>query len=206
MKRRGRPLRLTKREIEVCDRARQARDHLGLTQSSVAQKLQISRARWTSIEVHRAPLTWFYGVLFCMEFGVSIKWLATNTGEMVDNDVQRLPVNYTLDPPNNMAFGMAYDKFLAVYFSLIPGGGSGKKSGHGPAPAVIKLSKAALPQMVSFWLRVLPDEELQDFVRFLWRHGEEFRRKKAVALLKSYQSDSKDQADPLELFGGSPRQ
>jgi len=156
----------------------------------------VSRDLLAAYEALRAPAKWDFGVLFCIEFKVSITWLATGEGRADSEDIpSRLPITYTADVPSKLSFADAYEQYLTAPVENWPV--ESRRSAHE--------SRQALPKAVEFWLRSIPDEEVGQFVKFIWRVGENYRIKTKTARMRLYLEQQKGMgedrpADPEDLF------
>ena len=192
--------RLTKREIDVAKRLREARRHLGLSQSAVATKIQITRDALASYERFRAPLKYIDGFCFCADFRVSLNWLATGEGKIDSSELDSMPISIGLDAPSNMSFGTAFDKFLKPYVAVSKLGPAHQTAAKVPNIKQINMSKTALKMMVDFWERTVPEYDIEEFVRLLWREGEQLRNSKKAARMRAYLRTMEVDTDPTELF------
>lgn len=105
--------KLPKREQEICQRVRVAREHLGLIQEAFAAQIGVTRASLANLELRRNPLSVQVGLRLCRQFVISERWLATGEGEMR----QHLDFPYILRNeiiPLAMPFSEAYDKYMAA--------------------------------------------------------------------------------------------
>jgi len=188
-------LPVKKHDIAVGRRLRSARKSLGLSQGEAARRMGVSRDLLASYEALRAPVRWDFGILFCIEFKVSITWLATGTQDGEDIP-SRLPITYTVDVPGKLSFADAYEKYLTAPVNNWPV--ESRRSAHE--------SKQALLKAVDFWLRSLPDEEVGQFVKFIWRVGEDYRVKTKTARMRLFLEQRKalgleHPTEPEDLFG-----
>jgi transcriptional regulator with XRE-family HTH domain len=106
------------RERQVCERLKEAREHLRFTQAEFASEAGIKRQRLASYEEGRAPLRFDLALRICRQFIISEKWLATGEGGarlLMDLTGE----NATFRIPADMAFGAAYDKFLSTRYDAI---------------------------------------------------------------------------------------
>ena len=150
----------------------------------------------------RAPLKWYYGSLFCMEFDVGLQWLATGAGDfsagtrgVLYADIVEIPVN--------MAFGQAYDKYLGVGFAVQSI--SQQKAAVDTRSDRLEINRQVLRKMVGFWLRAFPEKDLGDFIKFIWTIAEDYRANKSVAWIRAMQGGGKPEIDPEVLFGRDAR-
>jgi transcriptional regulator with XRE-family HTH domain len=100
-----------RREIEICERLRDARSRLRLTQAEFAAQIEITRPRLASYEECRVPLRFDLALRICRQFIISEKWLATGEGDV------RLLMDLATDHSINkirpdLSFGQAYDEVL----------------------------------------------------------------------------------------------
>jgi transcriptional regulator with XRE-family HTH domain len=68
---------LSDREAGICQRLRDARNRLGLTQESCAAQIGIERTTLANYEYKKAPLRAEAGIRFCRNLVVNEEWLAT---------------------------------------------------------------------------------------------------------------------------------
>lgn len=100
-----------RREIEICERLREARARLRLTQAEFAAQIEITRPRLASYEECRVSLRFDLALRICRQFIISEKWLATGEGDV------RLLMDLATDHSINkirpdLSFGQAYDEIL----------------------------------------------------------------------------------------------
>ena len=75
---------LSVREVGVCQRLREIRQRLNLSQGEVASQLGISRERLASYEEGRAPVRYEFALRFCWQLVVSEEWLALGESAILD--------------------------------------------------------------------------------------------------------------------------
>jgi transcriptional regulator with XRE-family HTH domain len=68
---------LSKREVSICRRLREARERLGWTQQRCADAIGIDRGSLTNYEYLKSPLRYQVALRFCRNLIVSEEWLAT---------------------------------------------------------------------------------------------------------------------------------
>jgi transcriptional regulator with XRE-family HTH domain len=76
---------LPKREIEICQRLKSAREVAGKTQAELAAALGIPKDRLSNYEKFRAPLRCELALRICRQLIVSEEWLATGTHQSLIN-------------------------------------------------------------------------------------------------------------------------
>jgi len=74
--------KVTAREREIGERARQFRESINWPQSAMAPEVDLSRDRLASVEYGRTPLRYAAGYRLCFIFDVNPGWLADGVGEM----------------------------------------------------------------------------------------------------------------------------
>jgi transcriptional regulator with XRE-family HTH domain len=74
--------KVTAREREIGERARQFRESINWPQSAMAPEVDLSRDRLASVEYGRTPLRYPAGYRLCFIFDVNPGWLADGVGEM----------------------------------------------------------------------------------------------------------------------------
>jgi transcriptional regulator with XRE-family HTH domain len=142
-----RKTKLPKREVEICQRLRAARERLGIAQGKCAQELGIERSTLVNYEIARTPLRLNIALRFCRQFVVSEEWLATGRFDACYTQAKRrgivggetgrvdakmemgiffrqcmdlLSEPSTLHIPSSTLFSEAYDKLLMPkYVSLV---------------------------------------------------------------------------------------
>jgi len=67
------------------ERIAEARKHLGLSQTKLAEKLGVTRSTVCAWESGRNKPTDALVKFFCEQFGINKEWLMTGNGEMLDN-------------------------------------------------------------------------------------------------------------------------
>lgn len=73
-----RKAKLPKKEVEICERLRWARDEvLGITQAICAEQVGLDRSTLANYESCRTPLRYDIALRFCRQFIISEEWLAT---------------------------------------------------------------------------------------------------------------------------------
>ncbi len=72
-----RKTKLSKRELEICERLRQARELCELNQAGCARQLGIERSTLLNYEQCRTPVRFGIALRFCRQFIFSEEWLAT---------------------------------------------------------------------------------------------------------------------------------
>jgi transcriptional regulator with XRE-family HTH domain len=151
----------------VCGRLRKARESLDLTQLVVAGVLKISRDKLANYEYLRAPVKWSVGYSFCLNFGMSLGWLATGKGEMRDEFELPMLLSMVVDVPESTSFASAYENFVLPEirraFKIMKPGDDAKKG------------RQKLKETFDFWSENVPDSEMQNFSEVIWRIGERLR-------------------------------
>jgi transcriptional regulator with XRE-family HTH domain len=102
---------IPKREIQVLERLREAREKLGLSQPAFAGQLDITRSKLANFENFKTPLPCDLAFKVCLQFIIGERWLATGEGGMR----QFMALSHHVSDPSlyRMPFGAAYDKGLA---------------------------------------------------------------------------------------------
>ena len=138
-----RQTKLSKRDIAICKRIREARLWLGLTQEACAEQLNIERSTLANYETARTPLRYEIALRFARQMIISEEWLATGRfiacekaaslrGQKPDTTKEwqevrtkifrRQAMDLLSEPlsrqiPHGTLYGDAYDKFLAAKYS-----------------------------------------------------------------------------------------
>ena len=68
---------LPQREMEICQRFREARLELRWKQPDLADELRVPRSRLANYEYAKAPVKFLLGYTFCKLLNISLRWLAT---------------------------------------------------------------------------------------------------------------------------------
>ena len=68
---------LPQREMEICQRFREARLALRWKQPDLADELRVPRSRLANYEYAKAPVKFLLGYAFCKLLNISLRWLAT---------------------------------------------------------------------------------------------------------------------------------
>lgn len=140
-----RKTKLSKRDVEICLRLRDAREHLGISQEKCARQIGLERSTLLNYEHCRTPLRFEIALRFCRQFIVSEEWLATGRhdachaegprhGMAVGSGLEmasfdkliffRQCVDLLSDPRSlhiapGTLFGEAYDKTLALEYARL---------------------------------------------------------------------------------------
>lgn len=81
--------KLTRRELEICSRLRNARETLGITQQAVAAAIGTERSTIANYETAITPMRYELALRFCRSFVISEEWLATGkTQGMIKSALQ----------------------------------------------------------------------------------------------------------------------
>lgn len=83
--------------MSLHDRLRQVREHLGQTQASLAQRLEIGASTWQKYELG-VSLPKAEALKQLAEEGISVDWLLTGEGEMM-RDARRGPAPFDVGLP-----------------------------------------------------------------------------------------------------------
>ena len=70
--------------INVCNRLKYVREHFKLSQSEVGEKIGVSKAAISSLELGKYNLSQSMLILYSEKLGVSQLWLETGVGEMFE--------------------------------------------------------------------------------------------------------------------------
>ncbi|MDR3460140.1 MAG: helix-turn-helix transcriptional regulator [Verrucomicrobiae bacterium] len=138
-----RKTKLPKRELEICQRLREAREWCELNQAGCARQIGIERSTLLNYEQGRTPLRFGTALRFCRQFIISEEWLATGKydachavapqhGVMDGSEIEQLDllifrrqcVDLLSEPaalhiPPGALFSDAYDKTLAPEYARL---------------------------------------------------------------------------------------
>jgi transcriptional regulator with XRE-family HTH domain len=102
--------KLSRRELEICQRVREVRDIFKWSQPDFAKELGISRVRLASYEYGRAPIRYWFAQTLCSKFQISQMWLAT--GQKPINRFIEISPEVESKIPARMLFSEAYDNII----------------------------------------------------------------------------------------------
>ena len=126
------------REQQICQRLREAREFLGITQQGCALQLGIQRSTLVNYENGRSPVRVGLALRFCRQFIISEEWLATGryeacheaakahgqgwNREMDEKVFRRQCMDLLSEPevfrmPTNILYSQAYDQALASIYA-----------------------------------------------------------------------------------------
>lgn len=139
-----RKAKLSRRDAEICQRLREAREkELGITQAECAKQTGLERTTLVNYELGRTPVRYEVALQFCRQFIISEEWLATGAFEACHavarakgissaigaKDLERgvylrQCVDLLSDPaclhiPRGTLFSVAYDERLATRYSSL---------------------------------------------------------------------------------------
>ncbi len=135
--------------------------------------------RLDSYEADRARLNFDTGMLICLTYNVSERWLATGKGKMIPRSAVPLSA---LAAPLDAPFSLIYDNLIAKAAET-PGQG-------GPVlvesiPDAAKRAKETLRRALELWERErISDQDWPDFVELLLTCAAEFSNSKWQVLLQ----------------------
>ncbi len=104
-------------------RLKQIREHFGLSQDEMAQRLNLGQSSYSHLEVGRRKIIDRTVVLICNEFNVNENWLRTGNGEIFrnveDNTLAELVNEYNLDKLGTsilkVALGLTKEQKIVLY-------------------------------------------------------------------------------------------
>jgi transcriptional regulator with XRE-family HTH domain len=104
---------IPEREVEICERLRQARLATHLSRVAFARQLGVDSSRLASYELGRVPIRMELALKAAAEAGVSLRWLAEGA------EPRKLPIfpdQKLIERAGNGLFSEAYDAFLKPFF------------------------------------------------------------------------------------------
>lgn len=99
---------ITDRELGIAQRLRDVREQNHLTKVGMAQALEINVLRYNNYEYGKVPLPYSVASKLCVEFEVSIRWLATNEG--CCEPAEPIPEIENVAPKSSLT--LVYDEML----------------------------------------------------------------------------------------------
>lgn len=135
---------LSKREIDICRRLKNARERIGKTQEACAREVGIERTTLANLELGRAPVRYEVALRFCRNLIINEEWLATGKFHAMHRAALEQPelknnkewrtldfkifFRHTVDllsepvtnriPPGTL-FSEAFDKYFAPQYSAL---------------------------------------------------------------------------------------
>ena len=104
---------IPEREVEICERLRQARLATNLSRVAFARQLGVDSSRLASYELGRVPIRMELALKAAAEAGVSLRWLAEGV------EPRKLPIfpdQKLIERARNGLFSEGYDTWLKPFF------------------------------------------------------------------------------------------
>jgi len=161
-------------EKNICERLREVRMGLGISQKEFSERLGISEVRLKSYEYARSPIRYEVARVLIREFRINQRWLAT--GEPPTQPPFILPTTIADAIPGRTLYSIAYERALQPLFPWQKIYGGRTSEFHNLHEAKRKRKEAAV-RIVETAFNCIPDPAFPAFLSELKTFTKEFAEK-----------------------------